>query len=119
MEHLGKETFALNILDRGRNQLREDQRSDVTLEKVRSKASLNPPEKTDGYFFDKHILMHRKFSEDFHNELRHVDRVVVPESYRSEVLRVGHTIPLAGHMGSTKTFNRIAAFSFWPGLPAF
>ena len=70
----------------------------------------------DAYFFEKYLHMHRKFSEDSHNGLRHVNCVMVPESYRSEVLWVEHTSPLAGHMGSTKTFNRIAAYFFWPGL---
>ena len=40
----------------------------------------------------------------------------MPESYRNEILRVGHTIPLLGHMGSKKTFDRIVAHFSWPGL---
>ena len=56
--------------------------------------------------------MHRKFLEDVHNGVRYVDRVVVPEAYRNEILRIAHTIPLAGHMGSTKTLNRIEAHFF-------
>ena len=40
----------------------------------------------------------------------------MPESYRNEILRVGHTIPLSGHMGSKKTFDQIAAHFSWPGL---
>ena len=60
--------------------------------------------------------MHRKFSKEMHNGEKYVDRVVVPESYRNEILRVGHTIPLAGHMRGAKTLNRIAANVFWPGL---
>ena len=40
----------------------------------------------------------------------------VIEAYRNEILRVAHTIPLAGHMGSTKTLNRIEVHFFWPGI---
>lgn len=41
-----------------------------------------------------------------------MDRIVVPESYRNEILRVGHAIPLSGHMGNAKTLDRIAAHFF-------
>ena len=61
-------------------------------------------------------MFHRKYLSDEHNGTRYVDRIVVPESYRNEILRVGHTIPLSGHMGSKKTFDWIAAHFSWPGL---
>ena len=47
-----------------------------------------------------------------HNGEKYGDRVVVPESYRNEILCVGHTIPLAGQMGGAKTLNRIAVHFF-------
>ncbi|RUA04547.1 MAG: hypothetical protein DSY43_06070 [Gammaproteobacteria bacterium] len=111
-----KDHISFNILDRTRNQLVEDQKVDVTLKKVRSCATDKAPEDCDGYFIDKELLMHRKTNNDLHNGTRYVDRIVVPESYRNEILRVGHTIPLSGHMGGTKTINRITAHFFWPGL---
>ena len=111
-----KENFPVNILDRNRNQLIADQKSDVTLEKIRREAFQKAPEVSDGYFFTNDLLFHRKYLSDEHNGTRYVDRIVVPESYRNEILRVGHTIPLSGHMGSKKTFDRIAAHFSWPGL---
>ena len=111
-----KENFPVNILDRNRNQLIADQKSDVTLEKIRREAFQKVPEVSDGYFFTNDLLFHRKYLSDEHNGTRYVDRIVVPESYRNEILRVGHTIPLSGHMGSKKTFDRIAAHFSWPGL---
>ena len=104
-----KENFPVNILDRNRNQLIADQKSDVTLEKIRREAFQKTPEVSDGYFFTNDLLFHRKYLSDEHNGTRYVDRIVMPESYRNEILRVGHTIPLSGHMGSKKTFDRIAA----------
>ncbi|PFX14793.1 Transposon Ty3-I Gag-Pol polyprotein [Stylophora pistillata] len=74
------------------------------------------PQESDGYFFTNDLLMHRKYLPEEHNGTRFVDRIVVPESYRNEILRVGHTIPLSGHMGSKKTVERITAHFFWPGL---
>ena len=103
------DNFPVNILDRNRNQLIADQKSDVTLEKIRREAFQKAPEESDGYFFTNDLLFHSKYLSDEHNGTRYVDRIVVPESHRNEILGVGHTIPLSGHMGSKKTFHRIAA----------
>ena len=105
----------INILDRTRTQLIADQNSDVTLEKVRKQVK-NVPENEDGYFLDKELILHRKILKDLPDGVRFVDRIVVPESYRNEILRVAHTIPLAGHMGIRKTLDRITAHFFWPGV---
>ena len=111
-EESGMENLLLNILDRNRSQVIEDQQADMTLDKALSKTLQKAPKEGDGYFIENNLLMHRKFLEDVHNGVRYVDRVVVPEAYRNEILRVAHTIPLAGHMGSTKTLNRIEAHFF-------
>lgn len=58
----------------------------------------------------------RKFLEDVHNGVRYVDRVVVPEAYRSESLGVAHTIPLTDHMGFMKTLNCKEVHLFWPSM---
>ena len=105
-----------NILDRNRNQLILDQKSDVTLEKSCSVATEMAPKESDGYFFTSGVLMHRKYLTNERNGTRYVDRIVVPESYRNEILRIGHTIPLSGHMARKKTVERITAHFFWPGL---
>ena len=106
----------INILDRNKTQLAADQNADVTLDRVRRGVSEKAPEECDGYFFQGGILMHRRFIEAEHNGTRYVDRIVVPESYRNEILRVAHTIPLSGHMAFAKTLDRIGAHFFWPGL---
>ena len=111
-----KDNFPVNILDRNRSQLFADQKSDVTLEEKRREVFQKVPEESYGYFFASDLLFHGKYLSDEHNGTRYVDRIVVPESYRNEILRVGHTIPLSGHMGSKKTFDRIAAHFSWPGL---
>ena len=106
----------INILDRNKTHLAADQNADVTLDRVCRGVSEKAPEESDGYFFQRGILMHRRFIEAEHNGTRYVDRIVVPESYRNEILRVAHTIPLSGHMGFAKTLDRIGAHFFWPGL---
>lgn len=105
-----------NILDRNKNQLIEDQQSDVTLYKVRNAAADKAPMEADGYFIDRGLLMYRKFYEDMHNGASYVELIAVPESYRNKFLLVGHTIPLSGHMGSSKTLSRVATISFGLGF---
>ena len=78
-----KDNFPVNILDLNRNQLIADQKSDVTLEKIRREAFQKAPEESDGYFFPNDLLFHRKYLSDEHNGTRYVDRIVVPESYRT------------------------------------
>ncbi|KAG5276770.1 hypothetical protein AALO_G00109540 [Alosa alosa] len=44
------------------------------------------------------------------------ERLVVPTQLHSRVLAMGHSIPWAGHLGLPKTYARIAARFFWPGM---
>ena len=111
-----KDNHPPNILDRNRNQLILDQRFDVTLEKIYCEANGIAPEESDGSFSTHGILIHRKYVTNERNGTRYVDRIVVPESYRNEILWVGHTIPLSGHMGRKKTLQHITAHFFWLGL---
>ena len=48
-----KDNFPANILDRNRNQFIADQKSEVTLEKIRREAFQKAPEESDVYFFHK------------------------------------------------------------------
>ena len=43
-------------------------------------------------------------------------QLVLPKPCREEVLRVGHTIPWAGHLGFMKTLLRISKRFCWPGM---
>ncbi|XP_068111085.1 uncharacterized protein [Hyperolius riggenbachi] len=42
--------------------------------------------------------------------------LVVPRAYRGHVLKAAHDIPLAGHLGIHKTFDRIQRHFYWPGV---
>ncbi|XP_044155688.1 uncharacterized protein LOC122942250, partial [Bufo gargarizans] len=43
-------------------------------------------------------------------------QLVVPRKYRQELLRIGHDVPLAGHLGIRKTGYRVTQNFFWPGV---
>lgn len=44
------------------------------------------------------------------------EQLVVPKHLRGKVLVVGHEIPWSGHLNNSKTYERIAARFYWPGL---
>ena len=46
--------------------------------------------------------------------IRH--QIVLPQSYRDNILSIVHDIPLAGHLGANKTTDRILLHFFWPGI---
>ncbi|MGH0117755.1 UNVERIFIED_CONTAM: hypothetical protein FKN15_039051 [Acipenser sinensis] len=45
-----------------------------------------------------------------------VTQLLVPKSFRQEVLRLAHDIPFSGHLGREKTLERILARFYWMGL---
>ncbi|XP_063963929.1 uncharacterized protein LOC135156194 [Lytechinus pictus] len=47
---------------------------------------------------------------------KEVHQIVVPSTYRPEILSLAHEAPLAGHLGVYKTREKILSHFFWPGL---
>ncbi len=45
-----------------------------------------------------------------------VFQVVVPHSYREQILCFAHDHALSGHLGVNKTFSRISRYFYWPDL---
>ena len=43
-------------------------------------------------------------------------QIVIPKSYRQEILSMAHETPLAGHMGINKTCQKILNHFYWPSL---
>ncbi|XP_028835757.1 uncharacterized protein LOC114790140 isoform X1 [Denticeps clupeoides] len=75
--------------------------------------------KSVAYFWEDGVLM-RKWTPPVADDLiwNSVFQVVVPLKFRSQVLTLGHDNVFAGHLGVTKTYNRILRYFFWPGLKA-
>ena len=104
------EKLPTNILDRNRSQLIKDQKADVTLRNL--SISNSPPKDNDGYYYKDGVLLHRKYTRYPRDGISYVDRVVAPEAYRPEILRVGHSLPMAGHMGQEKPIKGYLGISF-------
>lgn len=95
------------------------QKADSTLQKCFSAVvSLEEAQKRkSAYFVDKDLLMRNwcpNIKDD--SEWSVVYQVVVPSNYRQHVLSLAHDHDLSGHLGITKTYNRILRHFFWPRL---
>ncbi|GFY33754.1 hypothetical protein TNCV_4594661 [Trichonephila clavipes] len=83
------------------------QRMDESLRSVWGQAE----NKQNAYDIDDGVLVH---IESICGE--NVKQVVLPTCKREEVMRVAHEMPLAGHLGESKTKQRIKYSFFWPKL---
>lgn len=71
-----------------------------------------------GYFVKNDVLM-RKCSPPRVPVLEDwavVYQVVIPKTYRPEIVRTAHEIPLVGHLGINKTCNKILRHFCWPEI---
>ncbi|KAK7926200.1 hypothetical protein WMY93_008510 [Mugilogobius chulae] len=97
----------------------EAQKSDSTLTKCFS--ALDKPDDNSLFFFDRGVLMRKwvpRAGNHTDNDWCTVFQIVVPKSYRQHVLSLAHEHLWSGHLGVTKTYNRVLQHFFWPGLKA-
>ena len=103
-----------------RQNLIEEQSNDKELLDL-FKIALTPVEAEKvsvGYLIKDNILM-RKWSPtecDNSKKGETVYQIVVPTVHRQEVLELAHDLPMSGHLGVRKTYNRVLQHFFWPGL---
>jgi len=103
-----------------RTALIREQKADAELEGLRQTA-LSESETVDvpgGFYLKDDVLMRkwRNPRSPATDEWSVVHQVVMLQSFRSEVLRLGHKVPMAGHMGIRKTQARVMAHFYWPKL---
>ena len=102
------------------NKLIELQKSDSSLAMVRKDAlNINEIENEDICYYYKNDLLMRKWTPASSApsntwSVRH--QIIVPESYRKHILRLAHDTPLGGHLGVSKTLDRIRGYFYWPGV---
>ena len=103
-----------------RQSLIEEQSNDKELLDL-FKVALTPVEAEKvsvGYLIKDNILM-RKWSPtacDNNEKGETVYQIVVPTVHRREVLELAHDLPMSGHLGVRKTYNRVLQHFYWPGL---
>ena len=70
------------------------------------------------YYIKNGILMRkwRPFDIPADDEWAVYHQIVVPKSYRQEILSITHESTMSGHLGINKTYHRIINHFYWPGL---
>ena len=70
------------------------------------------------YYIKNGILMRkwRPFDLPADDEWAVYHQIVVPKSYRHEILGIAHESPMSGHLGINKTYHKIINHFYWPGL---
>ena len=109
-----------------RESLINAQQADTTLSKCFAEAveASEVRGRRQSFYLDNRVLMRKWISRNMHglgetdNDWGFVHQVVVPTDYRRHVLELAHDHPWSGHLGITKTYDRILKHFFWPGLKA-
>ncbi|KAJ8036166.1 hypothetical protein HOLleu_20053 [Holothuria leucospilota] len=70
------------------------------------------------FYLKNNILMRKWRPPDalLDEEWRIYHQIVVPRTYRREILSIAHEMPFAGHLGVNKTYHRILNHFYWPKL---
>ena len=71
-----------------------------------------------GYYLKEGVLMRKWRPSDIpaSEDWAVIHQVVVPKSYRREILSLAHSLPLGGHLGINKTFHKLTRQFYWPGV---
>ncbi|XP_013889122.1 uncharacterized protein LOC106536397, partial [Austrofundulus limnaeus] len=70
----------------------------------------------DGLLMRKWISRPALQQEGINEDWGVVHQIVIPKGYREQILQLAHEHPWSGHLGITKTYDRILQHFFWPGL---
>ena len=97
------------------DELQDMQQKDLTLDKIREAAKGRPNSAGVG-FFQKGGLLYRRWIPPGRKEEDGIEQLVLPKQCRRVVLEMAHEIPLAGHLGTEKTRQRILRRFYWPTL---
>ncbi|XP_077987486.1 uncharacterized protein LOC144442090 [Glandiceps talaboti] len=100
--------------------LKEAQQTDQTLERVRKLAMTNEEVNTGrenkARFFIKKGLVYLECTSPRVELGKVFTQLVVPQKLRNEVMSLAHESIVGGHLGAKKTYDKIAAQFYWPGI---
>ena len=103
-----------------RERLIREQKEDHEISLLRETALTADDERTSAiyYYLQDDLLMRhwRPPEANADDNWRSVNQIVIPTSYRSDILQLAHDSPFAGHLGVNKTYQRILQYFYWPGL---
>ena len=100
-------------------ELKDAQQEDTTLAAARMVADGNPNlSEGEGFYYAQGILYRKWEPKGPENKMGPVHQLVLPAQCRDAALAIAHEIPLGGHLGKTKTAQRLLRRFYWPTLYA-
>jgi transposase InsO family protein len=118
-EKKSHETIPLKVADNteaavvNKDKMVELQRADSTLDKFRGQTDPVTRRGKEITFEIKNDILYRVFTSHGDKPVR---QVVVPELLRIQVMKLAHDSILGGHLGISKTLDRIRAVFYWPDM---
>ena len=98
----------------------EEQKTDPEVRRLRQTAmsEIEANDVPEGFYIKDDVLMRkwRNPRSPASDDWSVVHQVVLPLSFRPEVLRLAHEAPMAGHVGIRRTRSRILVHFWWPWL---
>ena len=107
----------LNPLEANAATMRQWQATDPTLAKARDMAKSDESDERVGFYYYNGLL-YRKWRPEgsTDGDVRTCKQLVLPQQCRQAVLQLAHDVPMAGHMGITRTKDRLLQRYYWPGV---
>ena len=120
LENSNKELRSEEYLLCSREALIKDQESDPEIRQLNEKAlTLAEAGQEPVCYFKQSGVLCRKWRPPevpADVEWKVVHQIVLPPSYRKEVLQMAHESPMAGHLGVNKTESKILQHFYWPRM---
>ena len=107
---------AKHPLEISAEELQKLQEEDPTLSAIRKAAKGDASTAGVGFFKKGGLLYRRWIPPGRDEEEMSVEQLILPQQCRGTVLQLAHKVPIAGHMGKTKTARRILQRFYWPSL---
>ena len=93
------------------------QAMDPTLARAREAAEDSESDAWVGFYYQNGLLYQKWRPEgSVEGDVRACQQLVLPQQCRQIILRLAHDVPMAGHMGISRTKDRILQRYYWPGI---
>ncbi|XP_006823695.1 uncharacterized protein LOC102806650, partial [Saccoglossus kowalevskii] len=101
-------------------ELQKEQKTDVTLKRcwelLNEGSKLLARNGNESEFVQQKGILYRNFKSPHIKNGDGFHQVVVPLTFRHQVMKLAHESILGGHQGTEKTVDKIIAHFYWPGI---
>nr|XP_054755693.1 uncharacterized protein LOC129261667 [Lytechinus pictus] len=98
---------------------RKAQEADKTLDKIRQRVAAEEVKVSRNGNKSSFKMLNGVLYREFQDSRAAADvntQLIVPQPFRKQVLKLAHESVMGGHLGASKTGDRILANFFWPGM---